>query len=102
MLEEASGNLALGVYIKLRLFTDMPAVPRQNSISRVDKKALGKVLGALGASDLAPNMRTIAEAASSGSMPVSDSLVEELHMACREISALREAVMRCIGYRGSQ
>jgi RNase P/RNase MRP subunit POP5 len=99
-LEAAAGNLALGVYIKLRLFDDLPPVPRQNSLSRVDKEALGKVLGAIGESKLASNMNQIARAANIGTLPVDQDLVDELYAACGEIKALREAILGCIGVRG--
>ncbi len=99
-LELAAGNMALGVYIKLRLFNDLPPVPRQNSLSKVDKEALGKVLAAFGQSKLSQNMNQIAHAANIGTLPVDQDLIDELYTACGEIKALREAVLGCIGIRG--
>lgn len=99
-LEMAAGNLPLGVYIKLRLFDDLPPVPRQNSLSKVDKQALGEVLAALGQSRLASNMNQIAHAANIGALPVTEDLMDELHAACGEIKELRAAILGSIGVRG--
>ncbi|MEL6693486.1 MAG: hypothetical protein AAFQ12_10700 [Pseudomonadota bacterium] len=92
--------MALGVYIKLRLFDDLPPVPRQSSLSKVDKEALGKVLAAFGQSRLSQNMNQLAHAANIGTLPVDEELIDELYTACREIKALREAILGCIGMRG--
>ena len=102
LLELAAGSMSLSVYIKLRLFDDMPAVPRQRSTSKIDREALCKVLAAFGESRLASNMNQIAHAANIGTLPVTPELVEELHTACNEIRALRQAILVCIGKRISQ
>ena len=99
-LELVAGNMALSVYIKLRLFDDLPPVPRQNSLSKVDKEALARVLAAFGQSRLSQNMNQIAHAANIGTLPVDQELIDELYTACGEIKALRDAILGCIGTRG--
>lgn len=98
-LQNAAGNLPLGEYIKQRLFHDLPAVPRQNGVSRVDKEAIGQALAALGQSKLASNMNQIARAANIGTLPIDAELTLDLQRACAEITALRQALLKAMGLR---
>ena len=96
-LISAAGNLTLGAYIKQRLFDDLPAVPRQNSLLKVDQQALGKVLAIVGQSRLASNMNQIAKAANLGTLPVVPETEEEIKQACYDIAIMRMLIMKALG-----
>ncbi len=88
----------LGAYIKSRLFT---GAAYRSRAKRVDREALGKVLGALGKSRISQNLNQIAKAANIGAMPVTPELLEELQETCAELKALRQEIMAALGLRGS-
>jgi len=98
-LKAAAGSMPLGVYIKARLFEDLPAVPRQRTPSRFDKALLGKVLAALGRSRLSSNLNQIAHAANIGALPVDDELVADLKAACSDVRTMRNALLKALGQK---
>lgn len=87
----------LGAYIKSRLFTGAQYSSRAK---RVDREALGKVLGRLGQSRIPQNLNQIAKAANIGAMPVTPELLSELQETCAELKALRQEIMAALGLRG--
>ena len=87
----------LGAYIKSRLFT---GAHYRSRAKRVDREALGKVLGTLGKSRIPQNLNQIAKAANIGAMPVTPELLEELHETCAELKSLRQEIMAALGLRG--
>jgi hypothetical protein len=97
-LESDSAGKALGAYIRERLFGE-DAAPRQRRDSRPvkDHEALGRVLGALGQSRLSSNLNQLAKAVNTGSLPVTPETEAELKEACREVSALRDELLRALG-----
>jgi len=62
-----------------------------------DKEALGRVMGALGASRLSSNLNQLAKAVNTGSLPVTPETEEELREACREIAELRADLLKALG-----
>lgn len=99
-LKAAAGNMALGAYIKARLFDGLPAVPRQNAPSSYDKQIIGKVLAMLGRSRLSSNMNQIAHAANLGILPLEPELIKGLNAACADIRTMRTCLLRGMGQRG--
>lgn len=94
LTEKADGE-PLGAYIKARLFDG----PQYRSRARkVDREALGKVLGVLGQSRISQNLNQIAKAANIGALPLTPDLVDELHETCAELKALRQDIMAALGY----
>ena len=94
---EADGKL-LGAYIRERLLGDdvAPRTRRGNSPVK-DKEALGRVMGALGASRLSSNLNQLAKAVNTGSLPVTPETEDELREACREIAELRADLLKALG-----
>jgi hypothetical protein len=86
----------LGYYIKSRLFT---GAAHRSRAKRVDREALGKVLGALGQSRISQNLNQIAKAANIGALPVTPDLLKELHQTCAELKSLRQDIMAALGLR---
>jgi hypothetical protein len=96
-LKLAAGHMALGAYIKARLFDDLPAVPRQRGYSALDHKLITQLLAVLGQSRLSSNMNQIAKAAHLGTLPVEPDLVDELKSACADIRKMRVCLFRALG-----
>lgn len=102
-LVEAANGVPLGAYIKAKLFDEpLEKVRRRNTNPVKDHEALGRVLGSLGASRLSQNLNQLARSANTGALPVSPELEEELHQACKDIEAMRAALMRALGAGGPE
>ena len=99
-LDHRAGNKPLGQYIREKLFGEA-ASPRAVKRRKpgVDQASLSQALGLLGQSRLASNMNQIAKAANMGALPVTPDLLEELHQACADISAMRNALIACQGLK---
>lgn len=99
-LDKAAAGIPLGAYIRQKLF-DGELTPRRTRghAPVADHAALGKVLGALGASRLSSNLNQIAKAAHIGALPVTPELEEELSEACRSVRDMRSDLMRALGFQ---
>lgn len=97
-LDELAGDKPLGAYIRERLLGGDAAPRKRVGNSRVkDKEALGRALGALGASRLSSNLNQLAKAVNTGSLPVTPETEAELVEACREIAEMRAELLRALG-----
>jgi hypothetical protein len=54
-------------------------------------------MGALGQSRLSANLNQLTKAVNTGSLPVTPDTEAELIEACREVSEIRDALMRALG-----
>src|SRR5262245_12239351 len=97
-LENDAAGKTLGAYIRERLFGNEADLRKRRGNAPVkDHEALGRVLGALGQSRLSSNLNQLAKAVNTGSLPVTPETEAEIKEACREISALRDELMRALG-----
>lgn len=97
-LEAEADGKPLGAYNRERLLGDDVAPRTRPGNSPVkDKEALGRVMGALGASRLSSNLNQLAKAVNTGSLPVTPETEEELREACREIAELRADLLKALG-----
>lgn len=97
-LESEAAGKTVGAYIRERLFGEDAAPRKRRGNSPLkDHEALGRVLGALGQSRLSSNLNQLAKAANMGSLPVTPETEAELKAACREVSALRDELLRALG-----
>ncbi|WP_417524278.1 hypothetical protein [Marinovum sp.] len=101
-LEQDAAGMALGAYIRDRLFGE-DAAPRQSrGKSPVkDYAALGRVLAALGASRLSSNLNQLAKAVNTGSLPVTPETEEDLRQACKDVQAMRRDLLIALGLHES-
>ena len=97
-LEQDASGMALGAYIRDRLFGD-DAAPRQRRghFPVKDYAALGRVLAALGQSRLSNNLNQLAKAVNTGSLPVTPETEDDLRQACKDIQAMRRDLMIALG-----
>ena len=97
-LEAEAGDMPLGAYIREQLLGDDAAPRKRRGNSPVkDKEALGRAMGALGASRLSSNLNQLAKAVNSGSLPVTPEVETELKEACRDIADMRADLLRALG-----
>lgn len=97
-LDVKRGRKALAAHIREALFGE-DATPRKkpgNSPVK-DAEALGRVLGALGASRLSSNLNQLAKAVNTGSLPVTPETEADLVAACEEVRAIRDDLLRALG-----
>jgi len=97
-LDADRGSRALSTHIREKLFGDGATPRKRPGNSPVgDAEALGRVLGALGASRLSSNLNQLAKAVNTGSLPVSPEVDAELMEACQEVQELRADLLRALG-----
>ena len=97
-LDEAAAGMSVGAYIRSRLFAEDAAPRRTRGKFPVkDHEALGRVLGALGASKLSSNLNQLARSANSGSLPVTAETEQSIQDACNAVLELRDELMRALG-----
>lgn len=98
ILEHDAAGQALGAYIRERLFgEDVTPRTTRGKFPVKDQAALGRVLGALGASRLSANLNQLAKAVNTGSLPVTPETEEELRKACAAVIAMREDILTALG-----
>lgn len=98
-LERKAGNKPLGTYIRDRLLGDQAAGRTVVRSPSTDYGMLGKVLAALGPSDLATSICMMAKLAERGALLVDDDCATSLQNACADIRAMRLLLVRALGLR---
>ncbi|MEM9580747.1 MAG: hypothetical protein AAF891_08670 [Pseudomonadota bacterium] len=97
-LEAEAGDKPLGAYIRERLLgNDATPRKRRGNSPVKDKEALGRVMGALGASRLSSNLNQLAKAVNAGALPVTPETEGEIKEACRDVAAMRADLLRALG-----
>lgn len=97
-LDDERGRKSLAAHIRERLFgKDVEPRRRPGNSPIKDAEALGRVLGALGASRLSSNLNQLAKAVHMGSLPVTQETEADLVEACREIQEIRADLLRALG-----
>ena len=97
-LEAEADGKPLGAYIREKILGEKASARTRRGNSPVkDKEALGRVMGALGASRLFANLNQLARAVNSGSLPVTSETEAELKDACKEVADMRADLLRALG-----
>ena len=101
ILETAAAGKPVSAYIREKLFGPGASHRKARGKAPVkDHRALGQVLGALGASRLAGNLNQLAKAAHIGALPVTPEVEADLRAACNAVGEMRGALMAALGLRG--
>ncbi len=99
MLERKAGNKPLGTYIRDRLLEGRARERTSVRSPRPDYALMGKVLAALGPTDLATSICMMAKLAERGSLLVDDECAVSLQNACSDIREMRLLLVRALGLR---
>ncbi|MEL7197934.1 MAG: hypothetical protein AAGL10_06430 [Pseudomonadota bacterium] len=102
-LERMAGDLTLSAYVRSRCIGD-EAEPHRTRGKRPiqDFEALGRVLGALGRSQLSNNLNQLAKAAHSGTLGLPDETQATIEDAADDIAFIRHELIQALGLRDAQ
>lgn len=96
-LEDEAGDMALGAYVRARLFDANRIAPRRRSKKPVkDHAALAHVLALLGKSHISNNINQLAKAANTGSLPVTIDTERALNDAVRDVASMRRLLLAAL------
>ncbi|WP_330178499.1 plasmid mobilization relaxosome protein MobC [Candidatus Vondammii sp. HM_W22] len=102
-LNLAAAGRPLAAYIRWLIFKeDMPEMPKKRTrgeSASQDHKQLAKLLGALGKSRIASNINQLAKAANSGSLPVSQEIINALNESVAAIKWMRATLIKGMGIK---
>ena len=107
LLEKKAAGQSLSSYIKTELFAgDGPGFapglrPGGGTSRRVgtDTRLLAQILARLGETRLGPNLSDLAQAASTGSLFVSEQVETQLARACADVAEIRLLLLEALGKR---
>ena len=100
-LEKDSGSLALGEYVRLKLFgknTRQAVRPRRKPKSAPirDEFNYAQVLAVLGKSEIASSLHTLAKAVRLGALPVTQETEQAILSACIRVEGAVSALMAAL------
>ena len=99
-LKDAAGSLTVSAYARRKLLGDKAAAKsRMTRSPKTDQVVAAKLLAALGRSELAVSLSTLAKAARSGALPVTDEVDVALLRACADVAGMKSALMRTLGIK---
>ncbi|WP_417517982.1 hypothetical protein [Minwuia sp.] len=104
-LRNDAGSMAMAAHIRLKLFGECEAPPSRKAYTRKKTSPssqlvmLGKMLGALGESDIAANLRSIAKGAETGAAPLAADDLAAVGDACAAIMDMRERLIAALGVK---
>ena len=97
-LESKAGNLTLSAYVRSRCVGDIAPPHRTKGKRPVkDQEALGRVLGALGRSQLSNNLNQLAKAAHSGTLGLQEDSETAIQKAAYDIAYIRMTLIKALG-----
>ncbi|MEM1051349.1 MAG: hypothetical protein AAGI28_04565 [Pseudomonadota bacterium] len=101
-LERMAGDLTLSAYIRSQCIGE-EAEPRRTRGKRPIKnfEALGRVLGALGRSQLSNNLNQLAKAANSGTIGLPHETQGAIEDAAEDIAFIRNELVQALGLKDS-
>lgn len=98
-LERRSGDMALGAYIKAKLFTDTVMRRRGARSPTKDNVSLAQVLAMIGQSKVGGRLEILSTAVENGSLLLNDEVVSDIQTACAEVHAMRSMLMKALGFQ---
>jgi hypothetical protein len=107
LLEKKAAGQSLSSYIKTELFAGdgpgfAPGLRMGGSSPRrveTDTRLLAQILAKLGETRLGPSMSDLAQAASTGSLFVSEQVEAQLAQACVDVAEIRLLLLEALGKR---
>jgi hypothetical protein len=99
LVADANG-LALGAYIKSRLFgTEPSGRVRRKGLPIQDREAHAQALALLGRSHLASNLNQLARAANIGTLPITPETEADLRAALQAVADIRRLLLAALGLK---
>jgi hypothetical protein len=95
-LENAAGKRSLSEHIRAQLFGS--AAPRRHvRTPKADIQLLARILGTLGQSEIASNLREVTQGIRAGTIAVSPETEKVLQTACISVIEIRADLMKALG-----
>ena len=102
-LERKAGDLTLSAYVRSRCVGDSAPAHRTKGKRPVkDEEALGRVLGALGRSQLSNNLNQLAKAVHSGTLGLQEDTEAALQKAAYDIAYIRMTLIKALGLQDAE
>lgn len=98
-LESEAGGQTLSAYVRSVLFDNPRKRRKHQKRPEADRVALARILALLGHLGIAPNLKTMAEAARTGTLECSPEQLAQLEQACRDIMLMRADLIRALGIK---
>ena len=99
-LKDAAGSLTVSAYSRRKLLGDsVIASSRATRNPKPDQITSAQLLAALGRAELAVSLSTLAKAARSGALPVTEEVEAALLRACADVASMKSALMRALGIK---
>lgn len=99
VLDRAAGRSKVATYAREELLGKAAEKRQPSRRVQPDTELLAQILAALGSSDLSKNMREIADAASTGTLPQSQDMLLNLRAACLAIEKMRFDLIEALGVK---
>ena len=97
-LQSAAAGMTLSAYVRERLFGKVASLRKVRNPSPVkDQQALARVLGLLGQSEIAANLRTLAYEARCGSILLDDVTFAKIDAAYAHVANMRHHLISALG-----
>lgn len=97
-LQNAAAGMTLGAHVRERLFGKTASLRKVRNPSPVkDQQALARVLGLLGQSSIAADLRTLAHEARCGSILLDDVTYAKIDTACAHVENMRNHLIEVLG-----
>ena len=96
-LKARAGNKSLAIFIRSKLFDEIEIENRKEKVK--GRTACAKLLGVLGQSEIATNLETLAQAAKSGSLPLSPDTQDLISEALDAVHDMKRMLMNELGVR---
>jgi len=97
-LERKAGDLTLSAYVRARCIGEEASAHRTRGKRPIrDFEELGRVLGALGRSQLSNNLNQLARAANSGTLGLPHETQAAIEDAADDINFIRESLVKALG-----
>lgn len=97
LIQTFAGDQSVSAYVRDAALKGKVSKRKIDPNIKIDMAA--RILGALGQTELFASLSTLADAARSGSLPVSDELVAELQNACALSVAIRNDLIEALGIK---
>lgn len=99
MVEGLRGDLSLNAFVILLVERAATAINSPVRSSMKDREALAQILGLLGRNELFDNARTLADAARSGSLPMTPETAADIRNLAADLSEILRLLLKALDVR---
>lgn len=94
-----AGRRSISDYVRLRLFGEDARAERVPPAPRTDTRNFALALTALGQSEIAPSLRSLARSIEAGALPCDEETLNAIRASCAAVMQLRDDLVAALGLR---